>query len=162
MRQTGDYHTHSMFSHGSGTIEDNVKAAIAKGMDSIAITDHGFRHVAFCVRRSDFPYLRQEVTRLRQLYPNIRILLLEPFVLKASATEANWDYFLSETRLRAQAVKRIADDAGQIFVPLQASFDAACELAEPAYWAGDGVHPTPAGHRLIAREWLAAFDKAGL
>jgi len=64
-----------MFSHGSGTIEDNVKAAIAKGMDSIAITDHGFRHVAFCVRRSDFPYLRQEVTRLRQLYPNIRILL---------------------------------------------------------------------------------------
>ena len=75
MRQTGDYHTHTMFSHGDGMIEDNVKAAIAAGLDSIAITDHGFRHVAFCVRRSDFPYLRKEVTRLRQLYPNIRILL---------------------------------------------------------------------------------------
>jgi len=105
---------------------------------------------------------RMLVEDTMERFPNIRILLLEPFVLKASATEANWDYFLSETRLRAEAVKRIADDAGQIFVPLQASFDAACELAEPAYWAGDGVHPTSAGHRLIAREWLAAFDKAGL
>ena len=75
MKLTGDYHTHTMFSHGSGTIEDNVKAAIAQGLDSIAITDHGFRHVAYCVRRSDFPYLRKEVTRLRKLYPDIRILL---------------------------------------------------------------------------------------
>ncbi|MBE6929358.1 MAG: lysophospholipase [Ruminococcaceae bacterium] len=95
-------------------------------------------------------------------FPNIRILLLEPFVLRASATAEKWDYFHTETRLRAEAVQRIAEDSKQIFVPLQAKFDAACELAPIDYWAPDGVHPSPAGHRLIANEWLAAFDKAGL
>lgn len=24
---------------------------------------------------------------------------------------------------------------------------------EPAYWAGDGVHPSLAGHALMARTW---------
>ena len=40
-RMTYDHHTHTIYSHGKGTIEDNVKTAAAKGLSSIAITDHG-------------------------------------------------------------------------------------------------------------------------
>ena len=39
------------------------------------------------------------------------------------------------------------------FVPFQSMFDEAAKHAPPAYWAGDGVHPTMAGHALMAKTW---------
>jgi lysophospholipase L1-like esterase len=39
------------------------------------------------------------------------------------------------------------------FVELQSVFDEACEIADCKYWLWDGVHPTTAGHQLIARRW---------
>lgn len=44
----GDFHTHttnSPVNHGKGSIEDNVKAAIDRGMRAIAISDHGVGHM---------------------------------------------------------------------------------------------------------------------
>ena len=38
----GDYHTHTVFSDGKGTVMENVAAAKAKGLSEVAITDHGF------------------------------------------------------------------------------------------------------------------------
>ncbi len=32
-------------------------------------------------------------------------------------------------------------------------FNRAIEPAPPEYWAADGVHPTLAGHALMATEW---------
>lgn len=37
----GDFHTHTRHSHGKGSIEDNVKAAIDRGLVAVAISDHG-------------------------------------------------------------------------------------------------------------------------
>ena len=31
------------------------------------------------------------------------------------------------------------------------------ETVPASYWLGDGVHPTPAGHQLIADAWIKAF-----
>jgi len=39
-------------------------------------------------------------------------------------------------------------------VPLDGLFAAAAAHREPAFWLPDGVHPTPAGHALIAQAWL--------
>lgn len=33
--------------------------------------------------------------------------------------------------------------------------DEACQRADASYWLWDGVHPTAAGHELIARQWLS-------
>ncbi len=71
----GDYHTHTRYSHGSGTVEENVQEAIKKGLKEIAITDHGFRHVMFNVRRSVFHRVIKDVEEVRKKYPQINIYL---------------------------------------------------------------------------------------
>ena len=71
----GDYHTHTIYSHGRGTVEQNVQEAIKKGLKEIAITDHGFRHVMFNVRRSVFHTVIKEVEEARAKYPQIKIYL---------------------------------------------------------------------------------------
>ena len=95
----------------------------------------------------------------KKALPDVRMILMEPFVLNCGATAGNWDYFKSETALRAEAVKNIADECGQIFLPLQTMFDNACSLASAEYWIGDGVHPTVAGHKLIADAWMRTFEE---
>lgn len=74
-RMTFDYHTHTTFSHGKGSIEDNVKAAVAAGLKGLAITDHGPGHLTYGVKRSDFPVMREEIERLKPLYPQLEIYL---------------------------------------------------------------------------------------
>ena len=71
----GDYHTHSVFSHGKATIEQMVIRAVKLGLKEIAITDHGFRHFAYNVRRIDWPLINKEVAFLRKKYPQINIYL---------------------------------------------------------------------------------------
>ena len=41
MKIIADYHTHTVYSHGKGSIEDNVKVAIEKNIEKIGISDHG-------------------------------------------------------------------------------------------------------------------------
>ena len=102
---------------------------------------------------------RMLVADTLERFPEMKMMLMEPFVLKAAATEGAWDYFDTETKKRAEAVKKIAEEFHQTFLPLQAMFDEAAALCPASYWLGDGVHPTPAGHQLIADKWLDAFEK---
>ena len=51
----GDYHTHTKYSrhnHGKGSVLENASVASNKGLKQIAITDHGFSHRLYGVRRS--------------------------------------------------------------------------------------------------------------
>jgi putative hydrolase len=72
---TSDVHTHTIYSHGKGTIEDNVKAARALGLRSVGIADHGPAHIGFGVDRKRLPLMRREVERLRREYPDTDIRL---------------------------------------------------------------------------------------
>lgn len=72
---TYDYHTHTVYSHGKGTIEENVKAALEKGLQGIAITDHGPGHLTYGIKREAVPKMREEILFLREKYPNIQIQL---------------------------------------------------------------------------------------
>lgn len=105
------------------------------------------------------------IEEILEALPNIKIMILEPFVLEAKSTAAKeeeperWNYFRTEIPLRAAAAKRIADKYGLPFVALQDKFDDACKWAEASYWLSDGVHPTPMGHWIIKNEWIKAFQE---
>lgn len=98
MRMIYDIHTHTTFSHGTGSIEDNVKAAIAKGLREIGIADHGPGHLTYGVKHKNFPVMREEIDRLQPLYPEIRISLgVEANIINPSGTldlwAEEWAYF---------------------------------------------------------------------
>lgn len=99
------------------------------------------------------------IREIKKELPNVRIMILEPFVLQGAATAENYEKFREEVLLRAEAARRVAEKNHLEFIPLQAKFEEALKLAPENYWLGDGVHPTSAGHELIAREWLNQFQK---
>ncbi len=57
---TADYHTHTPFSHGKGTILENAIEAKNKGLIELGITDHGFAHPAFGLRNRKLPKMRMQ------------------------------------------------------------------------------------------------------
>lgn len=75
MQILADYHTHTVYSHGKGTIEDNVKEAISKGIKTIGISDHSYKHITYGVKIKDIYKMREEVDKLNLKYSNIDILL---------------------------------------------------------------------------------------
>lgn len=77
MRLIADYHTHTIYSHGKGTIRDNVEAALKKGLKEIAICDHGPGHFLYGVKREKLFKMREEIDQLNAEYRNkgIKILL---------------------------------------------------------------------------------------
>lgn len=91
--------------------------------------------------------------------PNVKFMLLEPFALPGRATEGKWEEFYADVVKRSQIVQKLAKEYKLSFVPLQKKLDDACALCPADYWLGDGVHPTPAGHRLIADAWLEVFQR---
>ena len=83
----GDYHTHTIYSHGKGTIEQNVQKAIEKGLKAIAITDHGFGQPFAGITPTKFEKMKLEVKELREKYPEIKILLgVEANIIRSDGT----------------------------------------------------------------------------
>lgn len=60
MNLTGDYHTHTPYSHGKNTVLENTMAAKKLGLRAVGITDHGFNHIIFGLRRKKLAALRAE------------------------------------------------------------------------------------------------------
>ena len=105
------------------------------------------------------------IEEVKKALPDINIMILEPFVLKGSATVSNDNYedmyplFRAQVEEKAQVARKIAEKFSLPFVELQAKFDEVYNPEKPDYWLYDGVHPTAAGHMLIAQEWLKTFEK---
>lgn len=71
-----DYHTHTTYSHGKGAPEDNVRAAIERGLTHIAISDHGPASLFWGIRGSALLRLRKEIDTLNSRYGGrIRVLM---------------------------------------------------------------------------------------
>ena len=64
---TGDYHTHTPYSHGKNTVLENTIAAKKLGLKEVAITDHGFNHLLFGLKRSRLGDLRAEIEEAKRL-----------------------------------------------------------------------------------------------
>lgn len=70
----GDFHTHTIYSHGKGTIEENVREAERKGFQYVAISDHGLGHIAFGLRRRELDEVRREIDRLNKIC-SVKVLM---------------------------------------------------------------------------------------
>ena len=71
---SSDYHTHTVYSHGKGQIIDNARVAKEKGLIEIGISDHGFSHPAFGMRRKKLAKMRRECT-LAEQKTGVKVLL---------------------------------------------------------------------------------------
>ena len=82
-----------------------------------------------------------------------RLVLMDPFVLPTSPDRLAWRADLNP---RIDGVRELAREFSATYIPLDGIFAAASMRAPCAIWSADGVHPTQAGHALIARAWLDA------
>ena len=87
----------------------------------------------------------------RQQLPQVQLVLCEPFVLPCGVVTEAW---VAEMDQRRAVVRELATAFDAVFVPFQSVLREALRQAPAEYWAADGVHPTPAGHRLLADCWL--------
>lgn len=51
-------------------------------------------------------------------------------------------------------IRKLADEFDAVWVDFDAAFVSAQQRHIPSYWAEDGVHPSAAGHALMAETWL--------
>lgn len=81
------------------------------------------------------------------------IIMMEPFLLHVNA---DYDNFRLDLDPKIHVVRKLAREFGAILVPLDGIFAAVSTYREPTFWSLDAVHPTNAGHALIAQSWLKA------
>jgi putative hydrolase len=80
-----DWHTHTTFSHGTGSVADNVRTAARLGLRGVGITDHGPGHVFFGLKRSRFAKLRGEIEAMKTQNPGLEIFMgVEANIMGAS------------------------------------------------------------------------------
>lgn len=92
--------------------------------------------------------------RTKTALPDVTLVVCEPFVLRCGAVNDTW---FPEIETRRAFAEDVATNAGAIWVPFQQRFNEAVDSGtKPEYWAADGVHPTHAGHALMAETWREA------
>jgi lysophospholipase L1-like esterase len=121
---------------------NDVWHALIPGRDGTSIDDFvaGYRDI---------------LSRTRAALPNCTIVLCEPSVIWPPVREDG----NAKLRPYVTAVREAARefDAAAL-VPLHAAFNVARDANGAIAWTIDGVHPTSAGHLLIARTWLATTN----
>ena len=85
---------------------------------------------------------------------NAEIILCEPFLLLG-----NTNAYRDDLNPKIEIVHKLSEEFNTLLLPLDKIFREACSLNPPEYWAPDGVHPTPAGHALIAKSWIEYVEK---
>ncbi|MFC9561463.1 SGNH/GDSL hydrolase family protein [Agromyces sp. NPDC056965] len=81
------------------------------------------------------------------------IVFVEPFLLPVRDEHVAW---LADLEPKIEIVRRLARESGGVLVPVDTVLRAAAATAGRAALAPDGVHPSPAGHEIIADAWLDA------
>lgn len=99
----------------------------------------------------DYRFILNET---RQKLPDTRIILMEPFVLPEPADRIAWREDLDP---KIHVVRKLAFEFKTDYIALDGIFAQNYIVSNPSLWTPDGVHPTQAGHALIAEHWLDTY-----
>lgn len=89
--------------------------------------------------------------------PKTKIIICEPFYLPGTATDGHDEFKM--TPEYARIAKKLADELGLYFLPLQSVLEEAAKKSSNQLVLSDGVHPNLYGTVVIANEWMKLFDK---
>ncbi len=85
--------------------------------------------------------------------PKLKLVLCEPFVVNHRATTPQHGSPNADIVKRQEIVARLAQKHGAALVRFQAALDRATGRAPAIHWIWDDIHPTYAGHQILAEEW---------
>ena len=91
--------------------------------------------------------------------PKVKLVLCAPFGLPVGKKKEIYETWSADLRARQGVVEKLAKKHHAALVQLQAVFEDASKRAPAETWIWDGVHPTYAGHQLIADEWVKTVLK---
>ena len=102
----------------------------------------------------------QLLQQTRAANPQVKLVLCEPFIAQTGHILEHPQEWNAEIKLRQEVVARLAAKYHVPVVHFQAVFDAAISQSKQpvTFWVWDGIHPTYAGHRLMADEWLRVVN----
>lgn len=102
----------------------------------------------------NYRYLLDSVTNK---LPQTKLILMSPFLLPVSEEQSLW---IEDLNPKIEIVAKLAKEYSAHYIPLQEIFNnLLSQEKNTSYWTQDGVHPTPLGHTVIAKEWLKLFIK---
>ncbi len=102
---------------------------------------------------------RSLLQQTKQRLPRIQLVLCEPFVLPVGKVKDQWNDYAAEVAKRGEIVRKLGDEYDAVTINFQDAFNKALSKAPADYWIWDGIHPMPAGHELMAVEWLRQVGK---
>lgn len=103
--------------------------------------------------------LTMYLSEIQEALPNIKIVILEPFIADGEFTREQGPELRPQIEKVAAAAKRVAEKFNFPFVPLQKTFDAWVQKYGETYVTHEGVHPTNAGHSVIANALVETLEK---
>ncbi|MDR0495893.1 MAG: SGNH/GDSL hydrolase family protein [Treponema sp.] len=99
---------------------------------------------------------RTLLKKLKHDLPQTSVIIIEPFLLNSIPGRNVWREDLDP---KIQVVRSLAREFADCYLPMDGIFArCAVEGVKETDMAADGVHPTPLGHGIMAKEWLKALD----
>ena len=121
----------------------------------LALQPHG--RVSPAKFEADYDRLLADTVRA---LPGVKLVLGEPFIEPGARTNGDWAAAREDIRALQGVVARLGAKYHAPVVRYQEVFDEACRRAPVETWIWDGVHPTAAGHELMAEAWLRTVRAA--
>lgn len=83
---------------------------------------------------------------------NTQLVIMSPFLLPVKDEQNMW---FEDLNPKIEIIEKLAKENNAIYIPLRELFlENITEKRDVTYWTRDGVHPTKAGHELIAKQWI--------
>ena len=143
----------------SGKRESGASAAapatvtVLAGVNNIPMYFYEDRSALPASFREDYSRL---LGRIRELWPEVGVILAEPFVFRRPEEFISWRPLLEQ---ESRVIRELAALYGAEFLPLQECMDRAAEQYGMDAVTPDGLHLTAISSRLLAERWLEAFQK---